>query len=101
VNKKCRKGRYLENTVGIGMTKKNGGAEKVFKVTFRCHNCGNIWSEYYGRGDEIETAALGYYLRDHRDFGLDTCHSRRIECPVCGLFQDISVIVRKPIQNEP
>jgi hypothetical protein len=71
--------------------------KKVFRVSFLCSNCGNVWSEDYCRGDEILSQSIGYYLRDHRDSAFDSNYGGRIKCSVCDTM-DINVTKRKPIR---
>jgi len=69
----------------------------VFKVKFECLNCGNVWWQEFERGDRIVETLIGVRLHSHKCTRDVTCpYCKCIECPVCGVREDVVVRERKP-----
>jgi len=66
---------------------------KVFRVYFRCDNCGNKWTEEFEKGVRVEEYSYGTYVVK----GLAE-PPIKVECPVCGLNNTVRVVKRNPIR---
>ena len=72
----------------------------MFKVEFRCANCGSEWTEAFKRGDRLEDQYQGPWLKAadcSHDFSCKAC--RYIECPNCGLSVDVSIKSQQPVAS--
>lgn len=70
--------------------------EPAFKVEFSCSNCGNTWSEKFGKKEKVKEKTFGRHpVRVHPQ-GKSDNRSRAIWCPVCELAENVKVVNRKP-----
>lgn len=72
----------------------------AFRVKFECKNCGHSWWEVFEKGDRVEERIDGVYLHSHKcTHTIDCPHCGYIECPVCGLKEDVKVVRRIPLKG--
>lgn len=81
------------------LTKIKNNMSEVFRVKYKCKNCGNHFTETYGKGVRVLKNSMSRSAAKvvHRGIGEI---SRKISCPVCDIKSDVKIKNRSPILDE-
>lgn len=74
----------------------------AFAVTLGCENCDDSWDREYPPGTNVvEDARVTSHSQDCDTMGTTGCDCcETIQCPTCGLYKDVTVEDRSPIEEE-
>lgn len=68
----------------------------VFRVTFTCENCGDVFDRSYGPETVVEPRDDRIAVIDPTEFG----QTSYIDCPTCLLDRYVTIDNRSPLNDE-